>query len=480
MLFCVILLSTFAFISQTSATQLTDGILTEEIKEGTRLIISTSGPAKFDSYWLDEPPRLVIEFKSRNIISKIDKEIVVNQGVIEKITSSYFGRGRKHSLKSLTFELFKKVPYRIWQENNSILLEIQAPLESSASSVEGERVFAESETGDAIIKRLEAMDAALMQVAETQAPLKEEPLAEEVSFLQLPKLEQDLDEKALEEIDKSKVKVSELLVQDKPKPSPTEYSKKIQAEREAFSPKAEVLPVQKPNIVRKALVTMLFGFAVGLALILGIKLFVWYRHRSNVVQGLKKLRSELEEKDKLLKEKNKHIEHERIIRKTVEETSLQREKEYQNLKESLIKKGLLKRELSAEEREKPWIPGKSPERRQFSRLALSRDYNRTIILRVDSPNRPEVIKSFANNISFDGLSFETKDEFKKEDPINLRLFFYGDIVPMIKIQAHIVWHKGVEPINYYGVYFDLVEERDRLELNRYIDSKITESVRENV
>ncbi|MDP3041282.1 MAG: hypothetical protein Q8N62_00895 [Candidatus Omnitrophota bacterium] len=38
---------------------------TKEVNEGTRIIISTSGPAKFSSYWLESPSRLVVEFQTR-------------------------------------------------------------------------------------------------------------------------------------------------------------------------------------------------------------------------------------------------------------------------------------------------------------------------------------------------------------------------------------------------------------------------------
>ncbi len=179
-----------------------------KISKGTRIVISTSSPAKFRSCWLDNPPRLVVKFQSRNIQSNIDNEVIVNQGVIKRVTSSYYRRGRNRSLESLTFELLKKAPYEIWQEDNNIILDIQAPLktefltgqtplEISVFCIESKEIFTEGET-DIIIKRLEAMDTALIQVTESQVPSeipeakidKENPVeinkAEEVAILPKP------------------------------------------------------------------------------------------------------------------------------------------------------------------------------------------------------------------------------------------------------------------------------------------------------
>lgn len=111
-------------------------------------------------------------------------------------------------------------------------------------------------------------------------------------------------------------------------------------------------------------------------------------------------------------------------------------------------------------------------KREFRRLLLTRDYNRTIILRIDFPNKSESIKSFVNNISSEGLCFESKKEFTESEPINLRLFFYGDRIPIIKIQGQIVWKKRQNLINYYGVFFEWLDEKDKLKLDRYIDSKV--------
>jgi len=58
----------------------------------------------------------------------------------------------------------------------------------------------------------------------------------------------------------------------------------------------------------------------------------------------------------------------------------------------------------------------------------------------------------------------------------LRLFFYGGQVSSMKIQTRIVWKRKTELMNEYGVSFDLLEEKESLELKRYIETKKEELV----
>lgn len=465
-IFLIILAFGLVFVSSSKAQDLKEKAQSstgDEVKEGTRIVIATSGPAKFNSYWLDSPPRLVVEFQTANIISKLDNELIINQGAIKRIQTEYFKEGQNKSLKSLTFELLEKSPYRIWQEADAIILDIQTSKEQSLFPEKGREVFTKSENKDAVIKRLEAMDAAIRKVISKRHP-------------------------------------------------PSQVSKTTTA---------------KSSQVRgKTKMGILFWF-IGLGLISGLGFLFWRRYNlildKNLAEGeIAELKTELEEKNKLL-------EQEEIIRKTVENTSLTMDKELRQLKQELQEKEELleqeKRvvktkedELSQKEKElqqlknfseslkesraKNELPPEEPliieERkegeaveeesltlekamvekqlleikRQYPRLDLSRDYNRTIIIRVDSQDKSKSIKSFVNDISIGGLCFETRKEFKEGDKINLRLFFFGDNVPMMRIEGKIVWKKAVPPVNYYGVLFISQNEEQKTELNRYIESKI--------
>jgi len=447
-LFLLILLLAFLLINQAKIEALSMESLTASAKETeniTRIVISASGSAEFNSYWLDDPPRLVVKFQSRNILSGIDNEVIVNQGAIKKITSSYFKGGQDRALRLLTFELTQKAPYKIWQEGNIIILDIQALLEAPAFFGGGKEIFAIGEGRDVVIKRLEAMDMTLAQVAESQTPLDRETYLTGQVLLETPKV--DIAKEVETGIDEAEAEIALPAL-----------------------PKSKTLSVTEPLEVRKSMMGLMFWFS-RLILISALGFLVWHRYRPDINQKIRKLKSQLKEKSNLLKQ-------EEVVLEAIEKASLKKEKEFEQLKcyvdslrGELEKKGLVKKQLSPEEKEKPWIPGSSQERRTPLRLPLTKDWTRTVILRVKSQDIPQGVKSFASDIGTGGLCFGTEREFKEKEPINLRLIFYGDIVPMIKIQAHIAWKKVDSSINYYGVAFDSLEEKDELELNRYIELK---------
>lgn len=448
-LFLIIFVIGFAFISLAAAEELTQQAKitppAQESKDSTRIIVTTSGSAKFSSHWLDNPPRLVVEFQTKNVVSKIGGELLVNEGVIKKITSEYYS-GIQKTLKSLTFELLEKAPYKIWQEENTILLDIQTPQEIPL--LPGEReVFEKGESRKATVKRLAAMDAALKQL----------------------------------------------------NPSPS-------------SPEVLKLTASTSQNRRRSMI--LIFLLIGLSLIAGLGVLAWWLWYRFVFKRKEIADLEITELKHALQEKNKVIEQKEIIYKAVELASLQKEKEYEqikseleekdkfirqqelvskkaeeelsqkekelqevkdsfeSLKEVLIKKGEVRELTTLEEKGKLWIPGRSPERRSFPRLDLTRDYNQTIILRIETEDKSKSIKSFANNISLEGLCFETRSEFNENQILNLRLFFFGDKVPMMRIKARIIWKKVIPPVNHYGASFVSMEEKDKTNLSHYIESKI--------
>ncbi|MBU4312242.1 MAG: PilZ domain-containing protein, partial [Candidatus Omnitrophica bacterium] len=567
-------------------------IKAQETSDGIRIMISTSGPADFSSHWLDDPSRLVVEFQSRNILSKMDDEVIVDQGVIKRMTSSYFGRGKDRSLKSLTFELTQKVPYEIWQDENAILLDIETgSVGVSMFTIGDEEIVIEDTAKEAIIERLDAMDSALMLVAESQPTVETPPEPLEIST-----------EGVIEEIPE---------VMDK-------------AEAEVVLPKTVALPVDIPEALPTKEKKGIWGWALwlaGLTLVSGLGSLAWYRRRPKIEidEKLKKLKIELQEKDNRLKqeetvrkavektslekekerkqlqsilqERNNQLKEEKAIRETAEKVLSQKEEEqkrlrlelqkngnrlkeeeagretirksalekdevlkklklelqkkdnrlkeekgihetaekavlekeeeskklklvlqesnnklgqekfaretvekavlekegeykklktsYESLENTLIKKELAKKLLSLEGEKRLWISGKSQEKRTFPRLSLTKDFKKTIVLRIESPNKPH-LRSFAKDVSSKGLCFEAEREFDEKEPVNLRLFFFGDRVPMIKAQARIIWKRKVGQVNYYGVSFDLLEEKDKLELSQYIKSKINEPIMEEV
>jgi len=467
-LIMIIFLAGLIFVHQAIAEEKAESKIqtaTQKTPDTTRIVISTSGPVKFDSHWLDNPYRLVVEFKSRNVVAKIDKEAVVNQGLIKKITASYFSGAKFKAIKTLTFELAQKVPYKIWQEGNTILLDIQAPLETPGFSVDTKEAVVKNESSD-MIKRLEAMDTALKQTQENQP-----------SSMVLGGIQET--NRTLKHNPSTK----------------TEQSKVVLAD---------------PVKVRKKWLGIIFWF-IGLVSISGLGFAFWRKYvvvkTKNLTEKIRELKLQLETKDKLLEqveiiykaiqkttiekekeygqlklelqEKNKLLEQEESIRKEKEQALQGLEKEYVQLKETseslkdvLVKRGLARQLTLPEGKGELWILGKSPERRNSPRLALTKDFHNTVILKIGLPDSLKQIKSLAENISSEGFCFETKNELDEKNPLNLRLFFYGGKVPNFRTQGWIVWKKTQDSKNYYGITFEGLSEKVKSELEHYIETNI--------
>ena len=362
-----------------------------------------------------------------------------------------------------------------------ILLSV-APLKVFGFPEEDNEILVKSETVAVIIKKLEAMEKALTEVAESK------PTAE------INKVEPEI----------PLVKRSVL-----PAVNPVEMEENIMG---------RLFWLMAAAIGSRTIAFWL----IGLALASGIGFLSWlfwrrYRlilDKNAAMQEITKLRQEITKFKAELQEKNKLLEQEEIIRKSIESTSLAREKEfrqfklelqqeaklleqetkirkaieeklvqkerdyeqlknsYESLKDVLVRKGLVKELSSPEGKRGLWIPGKSEDRRTSPRLSLTKDFNNTAIVKIESRNSPRAIKCFAKDISLEGLCLETPKELDEKNPVNLRLFFYGGKIPNIKTQTRIIWKKPVDSLNCYGVSFEGLSEKVKLELGHYIESKI--------
>lgn len=463
-LIMITFLLAFTFINRICAEEEAESIQATNQGPSTRIVISTSGPVKYTSHWLDNPYRLVVEFKTRNVFGNLDKEVIVNQGVIKKITSTYFSGIKTNAVKTLIFELTDKVPYRIWQEGNSILVDIQVPLETTGLSVSATETFLVESSS--MIKKLEAMDNALRETQDLSGTL--EAVATEPSYKTLKDAAQNQIEQR-KSISTASIKV------------------------------------------RKNIMGLLFSL-LRLALFLSLGFLFWLRYKGNkskddMAQRIRELKSQLQEKDKFL-------EQDEILRKAIEKTAIENERAYEqlklelqekeslfqlegakrkekekvlqelereyeqlkksreSLKDALVKRGVAKELTSPGQQGELWVLGKSEERRNSPRLALTKDFHNTVILKIELPGALKSIKSFAENISARGLCFETKGELDEKNPINLRLFFYGGKVPNFKTQGWIVWKKTQDAKNYYGITLEGLSEKVKLELEHYIESNI--------
>lgn len=143
----------------------------EKNLDGTRVVMLTSGPVNFKSYCLDNPFRVVIEFQSGQLAAKMDREILVNQGALKKINTVYLKKNEKRLLNSVTFELAAKVPYRVWQEQNAVIVDIDTPADSSVFYLSNKELFTQRETMEVIAGRIASMDAQLAAVSAAQEPV---------------------------------------------------------------------------------------------------------------------------------------------------------------------------------------------------------------------------------------------------------------------------------------------------------------------
>lgn len=103
----------------------------------TRIAIATSDAVKYESRWLDNPPRLIIRFKSKNVFGQLIKKTKLNEGVIKDISVSYYpseiSNEERRRVKFLTFWLKQKTPYVIRDAKGRILIDFSNPLLESAS-----------------------------------------------------------------------------------------------------------------------------------------------------------------------------------------------------------------------------------------------------------------------------------------------------------------------------------------------------------
>jgi len=102
----IILLGIFIFFHNTAQAM-------ESSEKFTRIAIASSETIKYESRWLDNPPRLIIKFNTPNVFGSLVKDTLLNEGAIKSITVSYYpaatGDSGRKKIKFLTFWLNQKV-----------------------------------------------------------------------------------------------------------------------------------------------------------------------------------------------------------------------------------------------------------------------------------------------------------------------------------------------------------------------------------
>lgn len=138
----------------------------EESKDITRVAIAISGgPVAYTDQLRENPPAIVIEFRSRNVKAQLEPRVAVNSGLIKEIRSDYYPPGRR-TLKSLTLTLAQPAAYSIAQQANQIIINIETPpgLLPGRMAIGGLTILG-MEAQETLISRLKAMGDALQQAA---------------------------------------------------------------------------------------------------------------------------------------------------------------------------------------------------------------------------------------------------------------------------------------------------------------------------
>lgn len=149
----------------------------EESKDLTRVAIAISGgPVAYTDQLRENPPAIVIEFRSRNVRAQLEPLVAVNSGLIKEIQSDYYPPGRR-ALKSLTLTLIQPAAYTIAQQANQIVVDIETP----ASVLPGRMAVGRGvtvlgiEAKETLIQRLKVMEGALRQAGPTTSPVASMP-----------------------------------------------------------------------------------------------------------------------------------------------------------------------------------------------------------------------------------------------------------------------------------------------------------------
>ena len=143
----------------------------------TRVAIAVSGGSvAYTDQFRQDPPAIVIEFRSRNVIAALGSSVVINAGIIKEIQSEYYPKDRR-ALKSLTLTLIQPAAYAIAQQANQIVVDIETPagvLPGRMAVGKGVTVLG-IEAKETLIQRLKVMEGALQQVAPPLAPVSAKP-----------------------------------------------------------------------------------------------------------------------------------------------------------------------------------------------------------------------------------------------------------------------------------------------------------------
>lgn len=160
----------------------------------TRISIASSDAIQYEARWLDNPPRLIVKFKTPNVFGKLVKSTSLNEGVIKNITVSYYPdkilSSDRKQVKFLTFWLTQKTGYKVWSSNNKIFVDFKNPaLDSESKQIEISSVIntidlnSKDKAADALLASVRKIYDAPVSNAVTNSTPKASDLTWLIAFL---------------------------------------------------------------------------------------------------------------------------------------------------------------------------------------------------------------------------------------------------------------------------------------------------------
>ena len=83
-----------------------------------------------------------------------------------------------------------------------------------------------------------------------------------------------------------------------------------------------------------------------------------------------------------------------------------------------------------------------------------------------------------HNISFKGIEFALDQQLEADKPNKLQLFFSDGA--SISLEAWVMWHRAVDGLNVYGLYFTRISDADKERLYEFVVRYCREQVRDNM
>ena len=490
----------------------------QDIPKTTKVTISTSGPVKYQHYIKEDPPAIVIVFKSKNVFSSWEGMMSVNRGAIKEIRTEYYSTkaNEPQALKSLIFMLIKKASYNITQTNNAIVLEIENPPLSEGIDLSlGEVVIPGKFESELEIQRKEVLDKIILEAKERlEEPKKEEPKKKlliiskgKPSRHALPKTKTSsffylLFLPALTLLGgyflwKKKRRTTKLGPLDKLKPVlAMEDFKALQRELDKIKQEKfqlEVKVVEKENLEKRLMNIELSEAQLQKTKkeleelnvtkqLLEDKIKVLEKQLEEKCQEIESLKmnvehketnleAELKTKDELIKELNEEKESLKIevvkMRVELKEKMGLCEKLESKLKEKEAIEKVPDKEVLKEESK----PQEFLERRENPRIELVPLGNKGMLLKVVPQDKTEpYLIGMVKNISSTGIMTQLDRELLT-DSLNMSLFEHNSLNP-IEVLGKLIWQKQDEAGKFrVGMSFISISEDNQKRINEYI-SKI--------